>query len=691
LDWGNAEAWPDYWQANQVERFGWMESVYWIYRTRIDARDLAKGERLFLVCEGVDYQFLVKLNGVVEYAQEGMFTPFEIELTNRLENEALVEVIIFPVPDSGDFSSRQSEGNASVKPVAGYGCGIHPRLLSSGIWKSAYLEKRQSAYIESATLNYWLEEDLTQAHLDLSVEIRGEGAQTVQWVLSDPNGEVSEAQSMEVEEEEDLAMNAELIDPLLWWPNGMGRQNLYTLLISLHDESGTLVSQVTRSVGFKRVRLLPNPLPEIEPGKAESLTLEVNRTIVFCKGAIWAPAEIFPGVMGGDTYRPLLELAKAAHFNLLRCWGGGPVNKEPFFEQCDELGLMVWQEFPLANNRYSETPEFLDTLNRESRSIVAALKSHVCLTIWGSGSERFDSVDRMSEQHPALRLLNANCYELDPETPFIASCALVDWGSESRLFLDSEGFECFERIQTVRRAAYPSFGCSGVSSADYLRRFMPEEELFPVKESESWKAHHAVEASDEDSGAWLCLDTIVDYFGRPESIEEIVRYGQTLQVEGLKAMFEEMRRQKPVCSMALCWCLNEPWPSAANNSLVNWPAEPKPAYDAARKSCRPILASACVPKFAWKMGEIFEAEMWILNDAWRSERGGMVEAYLKFDDEERFALEWNFDSLEPNRNQMGPILRVTIPRLKGQTFQLELRVEARPEWNSQYEFCYQET
>ena len=83
--------------------------------------------------------------------------------------------------------------------------------------------------------------------------------------------------------------------------------------------------------------------------------------------------------------------------------------------------------------------------------------------------------------------------------------------------------------------------------------------------------------------------------------------------------------------------------------------------------------------------------MWILNDAWRSERGGMVEAYLKFDDEERFALEWNFDSLEPNRNQMGPILRVTIPRLKGQTFQLELRVEARPEWNSQYEFCYQET
>ena len=696
LDWANAEAWPDYWMGNQVEQFGWMENVYWIYRTRIEARELEEGDRIFLVCEGIDYQFLVKLNGVVEYAQEGMFTPFEIELTNRLATDIALEIVVFPPPDSGDCSSPQSEANASVKPIAGYGCDLHPRLLASGVWKAAYLESRQSAYIENAVLNYWLEEDLSRVHLDLTVEARGEGAHSAQWVLSDPKGEVSEAQSLDIEDDLELAMTAELYDPMLWWPNGMGRQNLYTFSVSLHDESGNLISQLQRTIGFRRIRLLPNPTLDSVTGdrgewsRPESMTLEVNGAPLFCKGAIWVPAETFPGVMGGDTYRPLLELAKAAHLNLLRCWGGGPVNKDSFFEQCDELGLMVWQEFPLADNRYSDTPEFLDTLNRESRSIIACLKRHACVAIWGSGSERFGMENRMGEQHPAIRMLNANCYELDPETPFIASYSLAEWGNESRLFVDRDGVECFERIQTSRRAAYPAYGCPGVSPSEYLRRFMPETELFPVRDSDSWKTHHGVGASEEEPGAWLCLDTIVDYFGRPESIEELVRYGEILQVEGLKAMLEEMRRQKPYCSMALCWSLNEPWPTAANNSLISWPAEPKPAYDAVKRSSRPILASACVPKFSWQQGEIFEAELWILNDSWRSERGGLVEAYLKFDDEERFALEWNFDSLEPNLNQMGPILRIAIPRFLGQTFQLELRVESRPEWNSEYEFCYQD-
>lgn len=87
-----------------------------------------------------------------------------------------------------------------------------------------------------------------------------------------------------------------------------------------------------------------------------------------------------------------------------------------------------------------------------------------------------------------------------------------------------------------------------------------------------------------------------------------------MQGEGYKAVFEEARRQKPYCAMALNWCFDEPWPAAANNSLVAYPSVPKPALDQVRRACRPLCASARIAKFDWTEGELFEAEVWLLND-----------------------------------------------------------------------------
>ncbi len=694
LDWANAEGWPEYWKAENCEQFGWMESVYWIYRTIIQKPGIVAKERLFFRCEGVDYQFLVKINGVVEHGQEGMFTPVAIDLTDKVAEGDQLEVVIFPAPDSGDYSQGRSEANASVKPAVGYGWDFHPRLVSSGIWKDTYLEIRNEEHIVDAELNYWVEEDLSRVHLDLTVELNRPSAGSIQWVLTNSKGEVEEAQSVAIEGQRVIAMNTELFDPYLWWPNGLGKQNMYRLTLSLHDEAGESVSRVKRRIGFRRVRLVHNPQVWDEPSahpKGRSvppMTLEVNGATLFCKGANWTPPEIFPGIIGEDTYRPLLEKAKGAHFNMLRCWGGGVVNKDSFFDLCDEMGIMIWQEFPLACNRYVDSPEYLNTLDQESRSIIGQLKVHPSVALWCGGNELFNASSKMSDQHKALRLLNRNCYDLDPETPFLPTSPIMGVGHGGYLFRDMDGVECLERIQNSRFTAYVEFGCSGVSPANYLKTFIPEEELFPVRPEGSWKRHHGLEAWDQEPGSWLCLDTIVDYFGRPESLEELTQYGQILQSEGYKAIYEEARRQKPYCSMALCWCFNEPWPTAANNSLINWPCEPKPAYESVKQSCRPILASARVSKFSWKGGEAFEAELWILNDSGEAQRGGTVEAYLQLDDEERFALAWDFESLDPNENLMGPTARVVLPRIEGQTFQLILRVESRREWNSRYTFCF---
>lgn len=149
------------------------------------------------------------------------------------------------------------------------------------------------------------------------------------------------------------------------------------------------------------------------------ITLEINGRRIFCKGTNWVNPDIFPGRLTAETYRKLLELAREANMNMLRVWGGGIVNKESFFELCDEMGLMVWQEFSLACNLYPDTPEYLKVLDQESRSINMRLRKHPSVVLWSGGNELFNSWSGMTDQSLPLRMLNANCYEFNPEIPFL--------------------------------------------------------------------------------------------------------------------------------------------------------------------------------------------------------------------------------------------------------------------------------
>jgi len=161
-----------------------------------------------------------------------------------------------------------------------------------------------------------------------------------------------------------------------------------------------------------------------------------------------------------------------------------------------------------------------------------------------------------------------------------------------------------------------------------------------------------------------------------------------LQSEGYKCIYEEARRQKPRCSMALNWCYNEPWPTAANNSLINWPARPKPAYYAVKASCRPILASARIPKFKWQEGELFSPELWILNDSQYPVPAGHIEAFIKIGDEEIFLIRWNYPELSPNWNMPGPIIRFQLPKVDAGQMTLILRNPANPDMDSEYVLLY---
>lgn len=275
-------------------------------------------------------------------------------------------------------------------------------------------------------------------------------------------------------------------------------------------------------------------------------------------------------MLDAARYEELIDMAIAANFNILRSWGGGIVNKDSFFEYCDRRGILVWQEFPLACNCYPDDPHYLAVLEQEATSIIRRLRRHPSLAIWCGGNELFNNWSGMTDQSLPLRLLNALCYRLSPEIPFNATSPLNGMAHGNYLFYWN-GRDIFQSINNSHFTAYTEFGIPGISPREVLEKVIPPEELFPPRPGTAWEEHHAFGAWDGQPETWLEKPAVERYFGKQATLDELIAHSSLLQGEGYKAIFEEARRQKPYCGMALNWCFGEPWPSAANNSLVVYP------------------------------------------------------------------------------------------------------------------------
>jgi beta-mannosidase len=560
-----------------------------------------------------------------------------------------------------------------------------------GIWDETYLEVRPVSHVERLHVYYTLAPDFSAAEITLSVETSLAEGCAWSWRLKDVEGNVVLTAEGAIAGRK-LGQFV-LKNPELWWPHDHGAPYLYTSEFTLSSTAGTPLQEVVSRVGFRRVRLVMNTGAWDEPSdfpKSRSVApaqFEVNGRRIFAKGTNCVNPEIFPGEITRQRYEELLAMAVGANFNILRIWGGAIVNKEAFYELCDEMGILVWQEFPLACNDYSDEAHYLKILEQEARSIISRLRSHPCLTLWCGGNELFNSWSGMTDQSLALRLLGSLCLHLDPLTPYIPTSPMFGMGHGNYLF-KWRGREVFESMARSRCTAYSEFGMPGMSPRSVIERIIPPEELFPPRLGGAWEHHHAFGAWDASPDTWLSLDTLEEYFGPAADLDELIEQSQTLQSIGYKAIYEEARRQKPYCSMALNWCYNEPWPAAANNSLIAWPAIPKPALAAVGSSCRPLCASASFSKLIWSEEEEFFAEIWILNDIFANRDGLKLRVSLVADGNKTAILEWESPCLSPDENLTGPTARHSLPRLNSDRFTVVVEVEGRPELGSEYTMLY---
>lgn len=656
-DYGVAHGFGNVQYADNYKQYLPLENDDWEYVTHLCYEKKA-GERVFFVSKGIDYKYDILLNGETIYSYEGIFGSVDLDLTDKLNGEDdILTVHIYPHPKrEGAPQGTRAEASACCKPPVSYGWDWNPRLLISGIWQETYIETRDEYYIGDCEVLCELDEEMTTGRVLYHFDCQ----RKCETALYDADGN-------EVYCGVESCISVD--KPELWWCNGQGRPYLYRWVIRNERE------EISGFIGFKRLRLVQNTgaegTNEYPKSRYEApATIELNGRRIFAKGSNWVNPELFWGQINEARYDELLTLAKDCHMNILRLWGGAAACKDSFYDLCDKYGILVWQEFMLACNNYIATPHYMSVLEEEATAMIRNLRHHPSLAFWCGGNELFNRWSGMDDQSHALRLLNKLCFELDYDRPFMATSPLMGMGHGGYLFChDNQGGEVFHEFQRVRYTAYPEFGVPACASLEVLREIIPENELFPPDATPAWVAHHGFNAWGR--GSWLCLDLLKKYFGEPKFIEDIVEHSNWLQCAGYQAAFEEIRKQTPYCSMMLNWCFDEPWNTAAGNNLIAYPARPRPAYEYVKAAMRPKLFSARIAKFGWATGDIFEAELWLLNDSQEAVTG-TVSVSLQIGDTVMHLLDWKAEA-EENENALGPTVRCILPDAQTDRFSLILQ------------------
>lgn len=677
---------PDYRYGDHEAEYEWMENKYWHYTADLDLMDLSDDSIVALCFESVDYACEVRLNGHVLLRHEGMFSPFEINVTPYKGRKCELVVVIFPAPKRPGYSRHRGlggEASSSCKPAFSYGWDWCPRFVTLGICGEAYLEIRPAAYLKEMLVSYVLADDFSRADITVDYQASMKGILTCRLLLPDGYCAIEKSWSSLPAG----SVRLELESPPLWYPAGHGDQPVCTLELTLR--SGGLIDTLCRPIGFRRSQLLPNEGSEsgvegsmITCNKAP-MTACLNGKKIFLKGSNWVPPEMSPAQLSNERLRSLLTLVKNAGMNVLRVWGGGYLLPEIFYDICDEYGILVWQEFPLACACYCEEEEYLSILEQEARTMLRLLRVHPCLLLWSGGNELFNSWSGMTLQSHPLRLLDKLCYEEDRMTPFIMTSPQYGVAHGSYDILYHDGREHLTVLCEEDFIAYTEFGVGAPSTPEYLKTFLTDSELHNPYPGTIWEKRHAFGSSGR-TNRWFDREAILTVTGCEDEPLTLFCAGDEVQGRMYAAMFEECRRKWPYTSMALNWCFNEPWPTAAGNGLIHYPDLPRSSYAKVCSALKNPKLSLRFTKLCWNAEEPVVVECWVLNDQYQTYSGGTAVIRLRCGNTDLELARWNFTEIQENMNLRGPIVSFHLPKNEAKEFEISISSPEYPEWNDVY-------
>ncbi len=674
---------PDpFYDRNEAEA-AWLEQREWWYRVKFRAEGgaPAKDERVLLTFYGLDTYAVLYLNGNLLGRSQNMFREAVFDVSHKLkwgqENTLVVRFdppLKMLKPDNPFQSTwgRNPERVYMRKAQYGYGWDWGPRLPTIGIWRPVELRRHKTGALlgaQFATLR--LEPGNTAALVMVRADAMrlspvenapGPGGAKdaaasrdavlkVEIRLAEPGAKkplIDETLVLDASESAQTVTGYYTIDhPRLWWTQDLGDPFLYDLRVTLR-KGREVLDTIEQKVGIRTLALDQSPDPD-EPG-TRFFRFVLNGEPIFAKGANWIPADSFVGAIKPEQYERLLLLARDANMNMLRVWGGGIYEHDLFYDLCDRLGILVWQDFMFACAMYPENDQrFIAEVEAEARYQVRRLRSHPSLALWCGNNENQWIHDRNNTEHPEQKvpgtlyydiILPAVVKDLDGITPYWPSSPYGgndynsmeegdrhNWwvwhGGLPRRFGDPlitdrspEGVS-YRHYSEDSGRFISEFGMHAAPVYETLRRVIPEDQRYHHSPSMD---HHNKD-NPKNKGDNL-METVT---GLPKDLEEYIDFSMIAQAEGLKFGIEHFRRRKPHCSGALFWQFNDCWP-VLSWSLVDYYGFGKAGYYYAMRVFAPVLAS-------FKEEADGGVSLWLTNDRLEPFRDTVTLVYEKFNGE----------------------------------------------------------
>lgn len=573
----------------------WIGRTRWAYRTTLewaDGRD--ERERTELVFDGLDTVATVSLNGEEVGRTFNQHRTYRFDVSDRLHPGANELEVVFDSAweyaeavkaELGDLPNAYPTPFGFIrKMAANFGWDWGPQLVTAGIWKDVRLETWSGARFDEVRSALTLDGDDGVVRVTALLATTGAAVDRVLTVaIGDRRIEVpvpSDGGPVDAE--------VRVPEAAVWWPRGMGEQPLYELEVSVRD-GGTTRDSWSRRVGFRTVEL---DTSEDETGS--KFTFIINGTPLFIRGANWIPDDCFPSRLSEERYRARIEQAIGANLNLLRVWGGGIYERDEFYDICDELGVLTWQDFLFACAAYPEEDPIRSEVVAEAHDNVLRLSTHPSLVLWNGCNENIwgwfdwnwqESVgDRTWGLGYYTEILPPIVAELAPTTPYWPGSPF----SGSMEFHPNDHdrgnvhiWDVWNRVDYTTYAEYEprfvsEFGFQGPPTWSTLTRSIHDEPLTP--ESPGMLLHQKA-----DDGNGKLARGMEPHLPEPRSMEDWHYLTQLNQSRAVVFAIERYRSQRPHCMGTIVWQLNDCWP-VTSWAAVDGDGHRKPLWHGLRRS-----------------------------------------------------------------------------------------------------------
>ncbi len=596
---------PDPFYGRNEAALQWVSERTWEYRTEFEvSADMLAEERIDLVADGLDTLATVRVNGRVVARSENMFVGVRVSILHVVKPGR--NVLSVQLGSATKFVARERLDHRPREvndPVGGctrirkqqcqFGWDWAPRLVTAGIWRDLRVEAWSGARLRDIRVRQ--KHDSRGVVLTIEPEIehgkKARGRKNDLWI----KGRVFFGGQLVTRIENN---EARIEAPQLWWPNGQGAQPLYEVRVELWCGE-TRLDAWTRRIGLRTIEVRRE-----RDRWGESFQFVVNGRPIFAKGASWIPAHSFVGGLTRKDYEPLLKSAAAANMNMIRVWGGGIYEHECFYDGCDELGLLVWQDFMFACTLYPGDATFLASVRAEAEYQVRRLRNRTCLALW-CGNNELELLNGPDLAKPRARqAYDAVFRRILPEAVRAHDGVTTYWRS-SPTQADQAGLRDPERsgnthfwdvwhllkpVKSYEQKVFrfvSEFGMQSFPSLATARTFCPPDELnifSPVMENHQ----------KNPMGNRIILEYIARRYRFPKDYAALAYLSQLNQAHCMQVGVEHYRRNQPRCAGTLYWQLNDCWPVASWSSLEfggTW----KALHHAARRFYAPLLMSAHVP------------------------------------------------------------------------------------------------